>query len=149
MEFKKLLSSLKVPVIAYVSLSIISFLAGIMQSGFTSSGNNMQAQIIGTIWSFLGPISYILAAWATLRFGVDATKKFSLSKSDIAAGAVFLGILLTALFVPAYFITKQQAVVPDALATWGAGLVVIAIVLSLAGSLWGSGEAAASEGTAV
>ncbi len=147
MEFNKLLSSLKVPVIAYISLSIISFLAGVMQTGFAAAGNDLQAQIIGIIWSFLGPISYLLAAWATIRFGVDATKKFSLAKSDIAVGAVFLGILLTGLFVPAYFITKQQAVAPDALATWGAGLVVVAIVLSLAGSLWGSGEAAANEGT--
>lgn len=137
METKKLLSSLIVPIVAYLSLAAISFLATSMQSGFSGS-QSAQAVVLGAVWTFLRPLSYLLAAWATIRYGLEATRKFSLGKGEIALGAILLGIIATLLFV----LGPQPAMPIESVAVWGAGLSAAAIFLSIAGSIWGSGEKA-------
>jgi energy-converting hydrogenase Eha subunit C len=146
MDSKKLLPSLIVPVVAYISLAVISFLATSMQAGFSGS-NSAQALVLGTIWVILRPVSYLLAAWATLKYGLVSVKKFSLGKGDIALGAVLLGIFATILFVPAYVLSEQKTIIgAEALVPWAVGLVIISLILSIAGSIWGSGEKVTEEG---
>ena len=141
MDTKKMLICMITPIVAFASLSVISIIAAAMQSGFAGD-TSPTSLVLGAIWSIMKPLSFLLAGWATVKYGFAASKKFDLGTGEIALGSAVLGILFDILFVQVPFSMTRQAGLLGTDAVWGAGFVVLAIILSIFGMIWGRGERA-------
>ena len=98
MDFKKILTGLATPAIAYFSLMAIAVIAYTLQSPL-SGEPSMQAQLLFWVWTALEYLPFLLILWATVRMGYDGVKKSGFGYQDVIAASaslsLFLAFLLT------------------------------------------------------